>query len=315
MMLSRLVKASVALLLLLVTVPPPAQAQVRPPYVPIPLYMARFPSAVSFDGRTVLSYNGTLFGQPPYSNFFFDSTWIKSPLSNQGLFLWSWGVDDSGTGYTAIMVGYEKRGNATDLTVYFQWPNAFRTGGLGYAFLVALDPLPTDDQWHNLEVYIDTSGGQITGSYKVLGHGANYSGPFIPDPTVVNPVEGAPGPFDWDHTVTWTIGDEANRLFYSGDMAERYIDLSGRTTTDDSDLFIVGDKAPGLAVNCTRPTANIPQACFRGNAAFFPLAGPNIGQIQYNTFELNNNGTLRTAPSDPCVANFYGRGCAPANTK
>ncbi len=272
-------------------------------------------SAVTFDGNTSLSYRGSLFNQPNSGTKFFMNFWFRSygppqgPNQVQINVFTAQGISNQTTGgYVASFSFAEVQDQF--IPIFYAGCEDNRSFFGGYSSFKA----PFDGHWHVLTV-------EIVSSVQPM---IRFKLDDVEDPAPSwfrngsqNPNGGVDCNFDWTKVQFWDIAaDVTNGTFYlDGDLAQVYVNFGpDAPSVDNSDKFIshnpFGVQARGLGLSCSNPTGNIPQLCLTGNASVFP-DGPKIGNNPPSyTFEVNGN--LKTAPKpDPCVASWYGLGCAP----
>ncbi len=272
-------------------------------------------SAVTLDGNTVLSYGGSLFNQPNNGNRFFMNFWFRSYGPPQGpnqvqmnIFTAQGTPNQTAGGYVAALTFTEVQNQFVPL--FYAGCQDDKSYFGGYSSFKA----PLDGYWHVLTVEV-TSSVQPKFRFKLddvedpapswFRNGSN------------NPNGGVDCNFDWTKVKFWDVAGDATEgtFYFDGDLAQLYVNFTnGAPSVDNSDRFIshspFGVQARGLGLSCSNPTGNIPQLCLTGNAAVFP-DGPKIGNNP-PSYIFQTVGSLKTAPKpDPCVASWYGLGCAP----
>lgn len=296
-----------------------AQAQMSQRIMRMMTPLMRFVPAVTFDGKTLLSYQGSLYNIPDRSPTFFANIFIKTLTAPGNRFQTSLLLADSddldgGTvvgGHYIMAVTLNQYADGVHAVFFGGCPG---DGGRSWYYAVSQETVPMDDKWQVFTIDV-VANGAATPSVRMLRNKAPLTMPVVETGSIRCQ-------FSWNRVALWKVGGDEfdyDNVFYTGDAAEFYADMTGTLTVADVDKFVGtglnGEvRARGLGLYCLGPTGNAPQLCLRGHAGYFPL-GPNLfdsRRFSYG-FALNEGGTLRTAKTDPCLVRRYGNGCWPTD--
>ncbi len=275
----------------------------------------RIPSAVTFDGKTSLGYQGSLFGIPDTSTDFFANLWIRVDTIQQSqtnlIAAEADPASSIGNEYTALLALIDN-GAKMKVSFFAACPDPQGIGNWFYA--ESAEGLPRNGVWQSITMDVH-SDGQNNPSVRMVLNGDQ----ILTTPIVVN--NNGRCAFDWRTVKAWSVGgDYLNSIsasaYFRGDMAELMADMTGRLGVNDTPNFVAqtaaGPKALGTGRDGIRPLGDIPNLLMRGASGPFKRGPTDVGFSAYE-FSTNNGGDLLTAKSDPCSVRGFSTGCAPTN--